>query len=82
MPPPLLLRGKGGEVLGAVVCPPGCQHPIYVSVGHLVSLPTAVDITLRCCKHRWVRWLQVRLPTMQALPSVWCLRELLRHCSV
>ena len=55
MPPPLLLRGEGGEVLGAAVCPPGCQHPIYVSVGHLVSLSTAVDITLRCCKHRWVR---------------------------
>ncbi|GAB4813929.1 hypothetical protein N2152v2_000975 [Parachlorella kessleri] len=52
MAPRLMLRGEGDEVLGAAVCPPGCQHPIYVSVGHLVSLPTAVDITLRCCRHR------------------------------
>ena len=49
---PLVLRASGGEVLGAAVLPAGCSRPIYVSVGHRLSLGTAVEITLRCCRHR------------------------------
>lgn len=49
----LPLRDDGsGEVLGAAVCPPGCAKPIYLSVGHQLSLGTAVELALRCCRHR------------------------------
>lgn len=51
----LPLAGAGGEVLGAAVCAAGgSSRPIYVSVGHRISLPTAVEVVRRCCRHRWV----------------------------
>ncbi len=42
-----------GEVIGAaVISKPGCK-PIYVSVGHKISLKTAIRIVLSVCrKHR------------------------------
>jgi hypothetical protein len=46
------LRSDEGEVLGAAVCSPGTSRPIYVSAGNLVSLPTAVEVVLRCCRYR------------------------------
>ncbi|MCP5365040.1 MAG: deoxyribonuclease V [Hyphomicrobiales bacterium] len=43
------LRDKG-EIIGAVLrSRPGCK-PIYVSIGHRVSLATAVDIVLKCLR--------------------------------
>jgi deoxyribonuclease V len=38
----------GDEVIGAVVRTRAGVRPVYVSVGHRVSLPTAVDLVLRC----------------------------------
>ena len=39
-----------GEVIGAVVrTRPGVQ-PLYISVGHRVSLATAIDVVLRCTR--------------------------------
>eukprot|EP00887_Chlorella_sp_A99_P004079 scaffold11.g4079.t1 len=49
---PLPLAARSGEVLGAAVCPNSTRRPIVVSVGHHVSLATAVALTLRCCRHR------------------------------
>jgi deoxyribonuclease V len=41
-----------GEIIGEVVTTkPGCK-PIYVSVGHMVSLETAVQIAKHCSKGR------------------------------
>ncbi len=43
----VFLRNKG-EVVGAVVTTKkGCK-PVYVSVGHMVSLKTAIDIVKQC----------------------------------
>jgi len=41
------LRDKG-EVIGAVVRSRTNVKPIYVSLGHLISLRTAIDYVLRC----------------------------------
>ena len=51
------LRGKRwtpiadrGEVIGAAVVTRHGEKPLYVSVGHKVSLKTAVDIVLHCTR--------------------------------
>ena len=49
-----------GEVIAAVVTTKQGAKPIYVSVGHMVSLATAVKIVLHCSKTR------VPEPTLQA----------------
>lgn len=41
---------EGGEVIGAVVVTRPGVKPVYVSVGHRVSLERAVEITLRCTR--------------------------------
>ncbi len=41
----------GGEVIGAVVRTRSRVKPVYVSVGHRVSLETAVNFTLACTTH-------------------------------
>ena len=38
--------------LGVVVCPFGTRKPIFVSPGHRISLHSAAQVALRCCKHR------------------------------
>jgi deoxyinosine 3'endonuclease (endonuclease V) len=48
----VLLSGSSGDVLGAAVCPSGIRRPIYVSVGHGLSLQTAVAVVRCCC--RWI----------------------------
>lgn len=40
----------GGEVIGAVLRSRAGVKPIYVSVGHRVSLPTAVELVMRCTR--------------------------------
>ncbi|KAH3757693.1 endonuclease V [Pelomyxa schiedti] len=48
-----VLVGNSGTTLGAIVRPPnGCNKALYVSPGHLVSLDTAVSLTLVTCKVR------------------------------
>ncbi len=37
-----------GEAIGAVVCTRSGVKPLYVSIGHRVSLATAVEYVLRC----------------------------------
>ena len=49
-----------GEVIGAVVTTKQGAKPIYVSVGHMVSLETAVKIVRHCAKSR------IPEPTLQA----------------
>jgi deoxyribonuclease V len=49
-----------GEVIGAVVTTKQGAKPIYVSVGHMVSLETAVKIVKHCAKNR------IPEPTLQA----------------
>jgi deoxyribonuclease V len=49
-----------GEVIGAVVTTKQGAKPIYVSIGHMVSLETAVKIVKHCAKNR------IPEPTLQA----------------
>ncbi|MCD6304215.1 MAG: deoxyribonuclease V [Planctomycetes bacterium] len=44
------LRLAGGRVVGAVVRTRTAVRPLYVSVGHRVTLDEAVRWTLRCCR--------------------------------
>jgi deoxyribonuclease V len=44
-----LLMDKG-EVVGAALRTKDAAAPVFVSVGHRVDLPTAIDLTLRCVK--------------------------------
>ena len=37
-----------GETIGAVVCMRNNVSPVYVSLGHRISLPTAIDYVLGC----------------------------------
>jgi deoxyribonuclease V len=55
--PPLLPRGEGGEpsalrahpeIIGVVLRTRVGVKPVYVSVGHRVSLATAIDYVMRC----------------------------------
>ncbi len=41
-----------GEIIGAVVTTKQGHKPVYVSVGHMVSLQTAVEIVKHCSKSR------------------------------
>lgn len=41
-----------GRVIGAVLRTKDNAKPIFVSVGHRISLPTAVDLVLKCSKYR------------------------------
>lgn len=43
----------GDEIIGAVVRTQTGVAPLYVSIGHKVDLPTAIEYVLSCCiKHR------------------------------
>ena len=41
-----------GEVIGAVVTTKAGAKPVYVSIGHMVSLETAIKIVRHCSKSR------------------------------
>ncbi|PSQ80066.1 MAG: endonuclease V [Bacteroidetes bacterium QS_8_68_15] len=45
---PLLAEDDPGETLGAVVRTRDDTNPVYVSIGHRITLDEAVDVTLRC----------------------------------
>lgn len=55
----LLLMDKG-ELIGAVVATKKAAKPVYVSVGNMVSLETAIKIVKHCAKGR------IPEPTLQA----------------
>ena len=65
-PPPMKrggwtpLTGNCDEVIGAVVRTKDRTNPVYVSVGHKVDLPTAIQYTLGCARYR------IPEPTRQA----------------
>lgn len=44
--------GSGGRKQQAAAVAAAARRPIYVSLGHMVSLETAVEIVRRCCRHR------------------------------
>lgn len=37
-----------GETIGAALRTKNRVNPVYVNVGHLIDLPSAIDLTLRC----------------------------------
>jgi len=37
-----------GETIGAVLCTRNKVSPVYISLGHRISLPTAIDYVLAC----------------------------------
>ncbi len=39
----------GGETVGAVVRTREGVSPVYVSIGHRIDLPTAIEFVVRCC---------------------------------
>jgi deoxyribonuclease V len=41
-----------GEVIGAVVTTKHGSKPVYVSIGHMVSLKTSIKIVIHCSKSR------------------------------
>ncbi|KAK1612699.1 hypothetical protein QYE76_036372 [Lolium multiflorum] len=57
----ILLTGQSGATWGAAMrsCP-GSSKPIYTSVGHRISLDSAIGVVKYCCKYR------VPEPTRQA----------------
>jgi deoxyribonuclease V len=40
----------GDEVIGRVVRTRTGIRPLYVSIGHLIDLPSAVELVLKCCR--------------------------------
>ncbi|TMW64961.1 hypothetical protein Poli38472_009128 [Pythium oligandrum] len=47
------IQGHSGRIWGAAICgPAGVQNPVYVSVGHLISLDTALAIAMACSQYR------------------------------
>ncbi|OQR98619.1 hypothetical protein ACHHYP_08381 [Achlya hypogyna] len=46
------LRGNSGAVWGAAVCTKRIENPIYVSVGHRITLAQAVQVSMECSLYR------------------------------
>ncbi|KAG3107705.1 hypothetical protein PI124_g12961 [Phytophthora idaei] len=47
------LAGKSGKVWGAALCgTAGVKNPVYVSVGHMLSLDTSIAIAQACSQYR------------------------------
>ena len=44
------LLKDGGEIIGAAVRTRTGSRPLYVSIGHRVDLPTAIDLVMACCR--------------------------------
>lgn len=63
---------ENGQIIGAVVTTKECSKPVYVSVGHLVSLESAVKIVKHC-----VRNSRIPEPLLQAHRIATAERQLL-----
>nr|WBF71132.1 endonuclease V [Megavirus caiporensis] len=49
----LLLEGDSGKIYGAAIKTTlDSTNPLYVSIGHKISLETAINIVLKCCNYR------------------------------
>lgn len=48
----LPLTGDSGKSWGCAVCTRGSSRPLFVSIGHKVTLDTAVNIVRQCCLYR------------------------------
>jgi deoxyinosine 3'endonuclease (endonuclease V) len=48
----LSLVGSSGQTFGVALCMPQRTKPIFVSVGHRLSLSTCLEVTVRCSKFR------------------------------
>ncbi|KAJ1978547.1 hypothetical protein H4R35_001856 [Dimargaris xerosporica] len=48
----LILQGESGQIYGMAMCTPATTKPIYVSVGHRISLNTAAMLSQLCCRYR------------------------------
>lgn len=47
------LVGETGETWGAALLgAAGCVNPVFISVGHRISLETAIKATIACCRYR------------------------------
>ncbi|KAG2492033.1 hypothetical protein HYH03_009762 [Edaphochlamys debaryana] len=46
------LTGASGAVHGMALCPGATRKPLFISVGHRLSLATALELVRRCCLHR------------------------------
>lgn len=47
-----ILKGKSGVVHGAVYKVEKAKNPVYVSVGHMISLETSLEIVKKTCLHK------------------------------
>ena len=45
------LVGESGQIWGCALFEKS-ERPIYISIGHKISLPTAVEIVRKCCIHK------------------------------
>lgn len=51
--PSVSLRGASGKVWGAALCgTAGVRNPVFVSIGHQLSLNTSLAIAQACCGYR------------------------------
>ncbi|AEQ32961.1 endonuclease V [Acanthamoeba polyphaga mimivirus] len=49
----LLLKGDSGKIYGAAIKTTNdSTNPLYVSIGHKISLQTAMNVVLKCCNYR------------------------------
>ena len=39
-----------GEVIGAVLCTKDAVKPLYISIGHMIDLQSAVNLVMACCR--------------------------------
>ncbi|CAM9720239.1 unnamed protein product, partial [Chrysoparadoxa australica] len=46
------LRGESGVVHGMAMCSQGSSNPIFISVGHGLSLDTCMRVVKGLCKYR------------------------------
>ena len=51
-PGQMQLMSEMGDVLGVALRAGAGKNPVYVSVGHCVSLDTAVELVQTCCRYR------------------------------
>jgi deoxyribonuclease V len=63
----VLIRDSSNHIQGAVVVTKDNTKPVFVSVGHKISIKTAIEIILRCCTG-------YRIPQPMRLASIFAKR--------